>query len=140
MAEELLGSNTGQIVDRSGIYETAAWGNTNQPPFLNQAFLLQTDLSAENLLRKIMGIEQEMGRIRTEKYGPRIIDIDILFYNRDIIRLPELIVPHPEIQNRRFALVPLAQIAPGFIHPLLNKSITQLLEECPDTLEVQRLV
>jgi 2-amino-4-hydroxy-6-hydroxymethyldihydropteridine diphosphokinase len=139
-AEELLEANTGRITERSGAYETAAWGNTNQPAFLNKAFLLQTDLSAEELLRKIMIIEREMGRVRTRKYSPRIIDIDILFYNQEIINLPQLIVPHPEIQNRRFVLVPLNEIAPDFIHPVLNKSIRQLLAECPDKLGVKRLV
>jgi 2-amino-4-hydroxy-6-hydroxymethyldihydropteridine diphosphokinase len=139
-AAELLQVNTGEVIQSSGVYETAAWGKTDQPAFLNQALLLQTDLSAEQLLQKIMYTENAMGRTRSQKYGPRTIDIDILFYNREIIQLPQLIIPHPEIQNRRFALEPMNEIAPDFIHPVLNKSISQLLAECPDKLDVRRLV
>jgi len=139
-ARQLLGGGTGAIILQSGIYETAAWGKTDQPSFLNQALLLETDLPAEQLLDKIMQVENEMGRTRSEKYGPRTIDIDILFYNRNVIQLPQLIVPHPEIQNRRFALEPLHEMAPAFMHPILHKPIRQLLAECPDTLEVKRLV
>ena len=139
-AEELLQAGTGKVMERSGIYETAAWGKTDQPAFLNKALLLQNDLSPAQLLQNIMDVENEMGRIRSEKYGPRTIDIDILFFNREIIRLPQLVIPHPEIQNRRFALEPLNEIAPDFFHPVLNKSIRQLLAECPDKLEVKRLV
>jgi len=81
-----------------------------------------------------------MGRRRQEKYGPRIIDIDILFFNNSIIREPQLTVPHPEIQNRRFALTPLEEIAPFLIHPVLGKSIRELLAECTDTLAVKQIV
>jgi 2-amino-4-hydroxy-6-hydroxymethyldihydropteridine diphosphokinase len=138
-ARQLLDANAGVIILYSGIYETAAWGKTDQPSFLNQALLLQTGLSAEDLLQKLMEVEIEMGRTRSEKYGPRTIDIDILFYNSNIVRLPQLIIPHPEIQNRRFALAPMNEIAPAFIHPVFNKPIQQLLAECPDVLEVERL-
>ena len=81
---------------------------------------------------------EKMGRIRIEKFGPRIIDIDILFFNTEIHNTSSLKLPHPELKNRRFALLPLAEIAPDFIHPVLKKSINELLKECPDTLPVKK--
>jgi 2-amino-4-hydroxy-6-hydroxymethyldihydropteridine diphosphokinase len=132
-------SACGTVIQQSAVYETEAWGKTEQEPFLNQALLLQTNLRAQNLITAILSIEEDMGRSRSEKYGPRIIDIDILFYNSDVIQEPHLRIPHPEVQNRRFALVPLHEIAPGLIHPVLHKSIQQLLDECPDKLEVRSM-
>ena len=129
----------GNIVSASALYETAAWGNEEQPAFLNQALALDTELNAKQLMRRILKTEKNMGRIREEKYGPRIIDIDILFYNSAIIREPGLMIPHPELENRRFALVPMHEIAPLVTHPLLKKTIAELLEECPDKLEVHKL-
>jgi 2-amino-4-hydroxy-6-hydroxymethyldihydropteridine diphosphokinase len=127
------------ILIQSAIYETAAWGNQNQPAFLNQVLKITTGLSAEELLDKLLRIEKELGRVRIEKYGPRIIDIDILFFNNSIIKLNNLVIPHPEMQNRRFALLPLNEIAPNFIHPVLHKPISELLKECPDNLEVNKI-
>jgi 2-amino-4-hydroxy-6-hydroxymethyldihydropteridine diphosphokinase len=126
----------GAIVKKSSIYETAAWGVTDQPSFLNQVLFVSTKLSAEDVLKTILSIEEKMGRKRVEKMGPRTIDIDILFYNDEIISLPNLSIPHPHIANRRFVLEPLAEIAPAFVHPVLQKNITELLNDCPDTLEV----
>lgn len=128
----------GDVVRQSAIYETAAWGKTDQQPFLNQALLLETSFTAPQLLQHTLEAEALLGRVRQEKYGPRIIDIDILFFNNDIIREPALTIPHPEVQNRRFALAPLHEIAPGLIHPVFQKSIDQLLLECPDHLEVRQ--
>jgi 2-amino-4-hydroxy-6-hydroxymethyldihydropteridine diphosphokinase len=128
-----------KILIQSAIYETAAWGNQNQPAFLNQVLKISTELSAEELLENLLRIEKELGRVRIEKYGPRIIDIDILFFNNSIIKLNNLVIPHPEMQNRRFALLPLSEIAPKFIHPVLHKAISQLLIECPDNLEVNKI-
>jgi 2-amino-4-hydroxy-6-hydroxymethyldihydropteridine diphosphokinase len=85
-----------------------------------------------------LGIEQELGRFRVEKFGPRIIDIDIIFYNDEVLVLPSLTIPHPHMQNRRFVMAPMAEIAPGLVHPLLRKNMTELLEECPDTLAVDK--
>ena len=90
-------------------------------------------------MRKILKIEKEMGRIRKEKLGPRIIDIDILLYENEIHDLRFLKIPHPEMQNRRFVLVPLAEIDPTLQHPVLKKTIAELLEECPDNLEVKKI-
>lgn len=129
----------GAVNARSGLYETEAWGKTDQPVFLNQAILLETTLPARELLRAVLSIEEKMGRKRAEKYGPRIIDIDILFYNREIVKEEGLTIPHPEVQNRRFALEPLREIAAEWEHPVLKKTIRQLLKECPDKLAVKKL-
>jgi 2-amino-4-hydroxy-6-hydroxymethyldihydropteridine diphosphokinase len=137
-AVELIGK-LGKIKKLSGLYKTAAWGNTNQPSFLNQAILLETSLSARQLLEAVLDIESKMGRRREKKYGPRIIDIDILFFNRDIIREPGLSIPHPEMQNRRFVLEPMHEIAGRLEHPIFGKTIEELLAECQDELEVVRL-
>jgi 2-amino-4-hydroxy-6-hydroxymethyldihydropteridine diphosphokinase len=126
----------GTIVKKSSIYKTAAWGVTDQPSFLNQVLFVSTKLSAEDVLKTILSIEEKMGRKRVEKMGPRTIDIDILFYNDEIISLPNLSVPHAHIANRRFVLEPLAEIAPSFVHPVLQKNVAEVLKDCPDTLEV----
>lgn len=134
-----LEAHCGKIVAASGIYQTAAWGKEDQEDFLNQAIHLQTELSAADLLKQILEIEKELGRIREEKYGPRIIDIDILLYNDDIIHIHHLTIPHPELEKRRFALVPLAEIAREIVHPVLKKTIDELLAECGDRLDVHKI-
>jgi 2-amino-4-hydroxy-6-hydroxymethyldihydropteridine diphosphokinase len=128
----------GGIIRQSSLYSTAAWGNINQPDFLNQVIIVETKLSAQQIMQTILKIEEEMGRIRTVKNAPRIIDIDILFFNKEIITQPDLAVPHPQIQNRRFVLVPLNQLSPLLKHPVLNKTIHQLLINCPDKLNVKK--
>ncbi|MCW3092734.1 MAG: folK [Ferruginibacter sp.] len=130
--------NTGKLTGQSGLYLTAAWGNTNQPDFLNQVVVVETTLTAAETLHSILKIEKMMGRVRTVKNAPRIIDIDILFFNNEIIQQNDLVIPHPEIQNRRFVLIPLNEIAPGLKHPVLGKTIRQLLAECPDQLVVKK--
>lgn len=137
-AIEQIEINTGKLIQESCLYSTAAWGNTDQPDFLNQVILIETKQLAEETLQSVLSIEKKMGRVRTVKNAPRIIDIDILFFNKMIIHLPELIVPHPEIQNRRFALIPLNEIASTFIHPVLKKSIHELLMQCKDPLTVKK--
>ena len=129
----------GRIGVCSSLYETAAWGKTDQPAFLNQALLLYTDLDASPLMSELLRVETLLGRRRMEKYGPRIIDIDILFFNDEAYDLPNLKIPHPEIQHRRFALEPMNEIAPDLIHPVLHKSIRELLKECTDPLDVKKL-
>jgi 2-amino-4-hydroxy-6-hydroxymethyldihydropteridine diphosphokinase len=138
-AKELLTKKAGEILSESSIYLTKAWGNTAQPDFLNQVFKIKTSLAPEKLLEKILAIELEMGRLRTEKWGSRLIDIDILFYNDLVIQSSKLIVPHPALHKRRFTLIPLAEIAAEFVHPVLNKSIDQLLESCDDEQAVERI-
>jgi 2-amino-4-hydroxy-6-hydroxymethyldihydropteridine diphosphokinase len=138
MAIKQIEKKIGTITVGSNLYATAAWGNTSQPDFLNQVIEIATHLDATETLKEILSIEKNMGRIRTVKNAPRIIDIDILFFNNEIINRSDLIVPHPEIPNRRFVLTPLNEIAPKMIHPLLNKTIEQLLLKCPDQLAVKK--
>ena len=137
-ARRLINENCGAIVAVSSIYETAAWGKTDQPSFLNQALELETTLKARQLIRRILKVEKMMGRVRKEKYGPRLIDIDILLFNNEKHNYQFLKLPHPELPNRRFALLPLSEIAAGIIHPVLKKTIVQLLAECPDQLDVKK--
>jgi len=129
----------GSVTRRSSVYETGAWGKTEQPEFLNQVIEIKSDLDPRELLQKILDIEIAMGRVRVEKWGTRLIDIDILFYRNEIIDEAELIIPHPQIQNRRFTLEPLNELAPDLEHPILKKTIRQLLDECNDPLPVKRL-
>jgi 2-amino-4-hydroxy-6-hydroxymethyldihydropteridine diphosphokinase len=138
-AARQIDQTCGSILKSSSIYETAAWGKTDQQDFLNQAMLIETNLASIDLLEKILQIEKNLGRRREEKYGKRTIDIDILFYNREIINKPALQVPHPEMQNRRFTLVPLNEIAPEFIHPVFLKKIAELLKDCGDKLDVKKI-
>lgn len=138
-AIELIHNRIGNVAKVSSLYETAAWGKTDQPAFLNQALLVNTHLQPLDLLQHTLAIEMKMGRKRMEKNGPRTIDIDIMFYNHSIIDEPSLVVPHPAMAQRRFVLQPLAELAPDFLHPIFHKSITQLLDECTDPLPVKRL-
>jgi 2-amino-4-hydroxy-6-hydroxymethyldihydropteridine diphosphokinase len=135
----LLREHCGTIMNASSLYETAAWGKTDQPSFLNQALELETSLNARQLIRRILKIEKIMGRVRTEKYGPRLIDIDILLFNNEKHNNQFLKLPHPELPNRRFALLPMAEIAPDVVHPVLKKTIAELLKECPDFLLVKKI-
>ena len=137
-ALQLIEKNIGNIKRQSGLYVTAAWGNTVQPDFLNQVVIVETNLTAIETMQTILLIEKKMGRVRTEKNAARIIDIDILFFNEEIINEPQLVVPHPKIQDRRFVLIPLNELSANFIHPVLNKTIHYLLRVCPDTLAVKK--
>jgi len=134
-----LEEKLGMVVHSSSFYQTAAWGNTEQAPFINQVLLVQTKLPAETCLQINLEIETEMGRTRLQKWEPRIIDIDILYYNNEVIQLPQLTVPHPHMADRRFTLVPLVEIAPNFIHPVLGMNSKELLKNCADTLEVEKI-
>lgn len=137
-AADLIHQRCGIVLKRSAIYETAAWGMKEQPAFLNQALLVQTTLAPEALLNCLLEIELLMGRKRQAKYGPRIIDIDILLYNHLQFYSQTLTIPHPQLPNRRFALVCLEDLAPQLRHPVTGGTISQLLATCPDALGVQK--
>jgi len=135
-----LSKQAGKITVQSAIYETEPWGFESNDLFWNQVLEISTNLSPEEVLVQTQQIELELGRIRKpDQYDSRLIDIDILFYGDQIISLENLIVPHPRIQERKFALVPLCEIASELIHPVFQKSIRQLLEECADKLNVEKV-
>jgi 2-amino-4-hydroxy-6-hydroxymethyldihydropteridine diphosphokinase len=140
LAEAVLriGREVGRVEKRSSLYETEAWGKTDQPPFLNQALLVLTELTAREVLGRVLRIEREMGRTRSIKWEQRTIDIDLLFFDEEVVSEPGLHVPHPFVHERRFALIPMAEIAPFLLHPVLQKRITELLETCGDKLEVKK--
>jgi 2-amino-4-hydroxy-6-hydroxymethyldihydropteridine diphosphokinase len=138
-AFDLIELKIGIIVTKSSIYETEPWGNTNQPAFLNQVIKIETKLHPIDVLQHILKIEKELGRTRTEHWGARTIDIDILYYADIIMKMTDLIIPHPHIQQRRFTLAPLAEIAPSFMHPVLKQSNQELLNNCQDTSDLQKL-
>ncbi|MDR6807749.1 2-amino-4-hydroxy-6-hydroxymethyldihydropteridine diphosphokinase [Dyadobacter sp. BE34] len=137
-AREAIAEQAGSITNQSAIYETAPWGITDQPAFLNQVLEITTSLLPEDLLRIILNIEHDLGRVRYERWGARVIDIDILYFGQTVMDSARLTLPHPRIQDRRFVLAPLAEIAPDFIHPLFQKTSSQLLEQCPDTSAVSK--
>lgn len=130
----------GVVKRSSAIYETAAWGIEAQPAFLNQVVEVETTLLPEEVLAQIGLIENAAGgRARTQRWGARTLDLDILFYGDEIVQEPGLIIPHPAMAERRFTLAPLAELAPAMVHPVLKKTIAELLAECPDPLAVSRL-
>ncbi len=117
------------IKKASSMYETQPWGLEEQPDFINMAVEAETGLSPEELLKTLKEVEKEMGRKETVRWGPRIIDLDILFYDDIVINMEHLHIPHPLLHKRDFVLLPLSEIAPDKIHPVLKKNIRQLKEE-----------
>ncbi|MGI9542773.1 MAG: 2-amino-4-hydroxy-6-hydroxymethyldihydropteridine diphosphokinase [Cyclobacteriaceae bacterium] len=136
---ELIEQKVGVVTDRSNIYRTEAWGSTQQPSYYNQVVKINTDLVPSRLLDEILSIEEEIGRVRQSKWESRIIDIDILYYNQQILDESRLALPHPQIPNRRFTLVPLCELAPDLKHPQLGMTNIELLENCEDQLLVEPL-
>jgi len=134
-----LKKEVGTITDFSSIYESEPWGFHCETSFLNQVVIAETTISPDQLLVQIQGVERELGRVRSkEGYESRTMDIDILFYNDLILDTENLKIPHPEIPNRRFALLPLAEILSFKMHPILKKTIKKLLIECDDKLWVKK--
>ncbi|MBX9785600.1 MAG: 2-amino-4-hydroxy-6-hydroxymethyldihydropteridine diphosphokinase [Chitinophagaceae bacterium] len=138
-AKLLIAKEAGTIARQSSIYETAAWGNTSQQAFLNQVIILKTKLQPDALMQTLLNIEEQLGRIRTQKFGPRTIDLDILFYDTLVVKTNLVTIPHPAIQYRRFVLVPLVELSPRKIHPVYEQTVTSLLKKCSDHLAVKQL-
>jgi len=138
-AIDLIEKKIGTVHSKSSVYETEPWGKTDQPGFLNLALEVLTSLSPLEVLEEALAIEKQLGRVRLERWGSRIIDIDIIFFNQEIIHIKErLTVPHPEMQNRKFVLEPLCEIAPDFRHPVLNQTIRQLYITLEDKAIVKK--
>lgn len=125
-AFKLLEENQMKIVKKSKIYETEPYGYKEQPPFINGVILVETHLSCREVLERLLSIEKQLGRERIIRWGPRTIDLDIIFYNNEVYNEEDLKVPHPDMQNREFVLKPLCDIDPDFIHPVLKKSIRDI--------------
>lgn len=139
-ALSLIEVKVGSIFAKSAVYETAAWGKTDQPGFLNLAIGVKTALSPVDLLNQTLKIEQILGRVRHEKWGARLIDIDIVLYEDEIVNIgEELQIPHVEMHNRKFVMEPLSEIAPNVIHPILKKSVSEILATLTDTLPVSKI-
>ncbi|MCB0524983.1 MAG: 2-amino-4-hydroxy-6-hydroxymethyldihydropteridine diphosphokinase [Lewinellaceae bacterium] len=139
LAYHSIDKNIGKVARKSHLYETEAWGNIKQDPFYNQIIMVNTTLQPRELLGMIARIERDLGRVKTEKWGPRTIDIDILFYGKRVIRDKGLEIPHPELHKRAFVLAPMLEIAPDLEHPVLKIPIDQLYLDCKDTSEVVQL-
>jgi len=138
-ARILIGREVGRIENISSLYETASWGKTNQPEYINQVIHLKSDLEPKKVLKAIISIEKKLGRERTEKWDSRTIDIDILFYGNHVINEPDLVIPHPSLHLRRFTLAPLNELVPKLNHPVLNKSINDLFCSLNDILVVRQI-
>lgn len=140
VAIAFIEEEVGSIFAKSSIYETAAWGKTDQPGFLNQAIGVRTDMPPLQLLKALLAIEQKMGRVRLERWGQRLIDIDIVFYE-DAIVLDDsdLQLPHPEMHKRRFVLEPLNEIAGNFVHPIFKEKVSSILSNLTDELTVEKI-
>lgn len=138
-AKDLLQVQPLTLIGHSSVYESAPWGDENQGWFLNMVLKIDTILEPEELLQACLDVEAQMGRKRLKKWGERIIDIDVLYYHNEILEKNALTIPHPGIPMRRFTLMPLAEIAPDEVHPLLNETQAELLDICPDDLECRRM-
>jgi len=138
-ALEQIGIQLGKVVKASKVYEAAAWGHTKQPNFYNQVIEIETALNPAQLLQGCLDIEKSLGRERSILWGERTIDLDILLYDGRSVQLENLSIPHPYMHLRNFVLVPLCEIAPDLIHPILELTVSQLLERCSDKLEIKAI-
>ena len=138
-ALQAIEKDLGKIIQKSSIYQTAAWGKEDQNDFLNQVILLETPLDAKLLLDSLLTIELNLERKRIQQWGPRTIDLDLLSFDQVIIQTEHLYLPHPRIQERKFVLIPLVELDPTWEHPMLRKSASELLDNCTDQLKVKKL-
>jgi 2-amino-4-hydroxy-6-hydroxymethyldihydropteridine diphosphokinase len=130
----------GDIIKRSSVYETPPWGFESEENFWNQVIIVETQFSPEKLLKNIAQIENRFGRERVKgKYTSREMDIDILYFDDLIMNIEKLTIPHPQISNRLFVLLPLAEIAPEFVHPLLRLNSSQMLKNCSDSSTIKKV-
>lgn len=130
----------GNIILSSSVYETEAWGVAANPPYLNQVIAIRTFFEPETLMQTLLNIEEKLGRIRTQRYADRTIDIDILLIDNLVLTTPVLTVPHPAMAERKFVLVPLQEIAPQLTHPVTQTTISQMLQQCTDKLQVEKFL
>lgn len=139
-AVEEIGKYIGEVFIKSSLYETEAWGREDQPGFLNMALGVKTIFDPMQVLEKVLAIELDLGRVRHEKWGSRLIDIDIIFFGEQIVDMGEqLQIPHPYMQDRKFVLEPMAEIAPDYIHPVFQLSVSEILERLSDNLSVSKI-
>lgn len=136
IAVELISERIGEVLNVSCVYKTAAWGVTNQPDFYNQVIEVKTNLFPWELMKSLLDIEQIMGRVRIEKWHERLIDIDILFFENVILFSDDLKIPHPYLKERMFVLKPLQDLGTVFLHPVFQKTVTQLIQECNDSTAI----
>jgi len=130
----------GRVENTSSVYETEAWGFKSEQDFLNMVVEIRTELTAGDVLNEILGIEKELGRVRNSKvYASRLIDIDILFFDDEIVNESQLRIPHPRLHERMFTLKPMMEICPGKIHPVFHETVEQLVEKCDDELKVKMI-
>jgi len=133
---EIISNLEVKVLEKSNIYETEPWGVTEQAKFLNQAVKVETDLSPESLVCICKEVERQLGRVESMKWGPRIIDVDVLFYEDRVVEKETCTIPHRWLHERRFALKPLSEIAGDAVHPVFNKTIFELLESCTDKSDI----
>lgn len=136
IARAFIEAQVGKIRSQSSLYNTEPWGLKSQPVFINQAIIVDTPLNAIDVLSRCLTFQYTMNADKPLKFGPRIIDVDIIFFNEEIIDTDKLIVPHPRMHERNFVLIPLAEIAGDYLHPIFKKTIRQLQIDCDDTCEV----
>lgn len=137
---DLISTELGSIIKPSSVYETAPWGKSDQPNYLNQAIQIETNFGPAELLGRCLTLEKQLGRERKEKWGARVIDVDLIYFNDRIINSKDLVIPHPRMTERKFVLEPLTEISPNFMHPLLKKTNQELLTDCKDQLPIKRLI
>jgi 2-amino-4-hydroxy-6-hydroxymethyldihydropteridine diphosphokinase len=138
-AIQMIEESIGPVLSSSAMYETDAWGKTDQNDFINIALEVEHYLTPNQLLKTVNKIEDQIGRVRFEKWGPRLIDIDIIFMEDTIVDTKKLTIPHPLMHKRNFVLYPMVEIAADFIHPILNEQLSHILEDCEDETKARRI-